>query len=114
VVDRRRRLKRLKEAAKQGAVVIETRDGRTEVFSERAALGLLSLQMDEVLHLEVAPEESTDARYKEALRLRQALEDATPASKVAYEEQCREFLHIIDVIRRSRELAQLKGEEITS
>jgi acyl-CoA thioesterase len=100
----RRQLKRLKEGLKQGAVVVETRDGRTEVFSERAPLGLFSLQMDEVLaHKEVAPEEPTDARYEEALRLRQALEDATPESKNAYEEQCHEFFHIIKVLRRSRE-----------
>ncbi len=101
----RRQLKRLKEAVMQGAVVIETRDGRTEVFSERAALGLFSLQMDEerAAYYGVPPEEPTDARYEEALRLRQALEDATPESRAAYEEQCREFLHIIEVIRRSRE-----------
>jgi hypothetical protein len=100
----RRQLKRLKEAAKQGAVVIQLRNGRTEVFSERAALGLFSLQMDEVLaHKGVLPEEPTAPQYEEALRLRQALEDATPESKAAYQEQCREFFHIIEVLRRSRE-----------
>jgi hypothetical protein len=100
----RRQLKRLKEAAKQGAVVIQLRDGRTEVFSERAPLGLFSLQMDEVLaHKGVAPEEPTSPQYEEALALRRALEDATPESRAAYEEQCHEFFHIIEVLRRSRE-----------
>ena len=97
----RRHLKRLKEGLKQGAVVIETRDGRTEVFSESAALGLFSLQMVEALG--IPPEEPADSQYEEALALRAALENATPESKAAYEEQCREFLHIIEVIRRSRE-----------
>jgi hypothetical protein len=102
----RRQLKRLKEAVKQGAVVIHLRDGRTEVFSERAPLSLFSLQMDEerAAYHGVPPEEPTeDPRYEEALRLREALENAMPESKAAYQEQCREFFHIIEVIRRSRE-----------
>ena len=78
-------------------------------------MGLFSLQMDEVLaHKGLPPEEPTSPQYEEALALRRALEDATPASRANYEEQCREFIHMIEVIRRSRELAQLKGEEITS
>ncbi len=97
----RRRLKRLKEAAKQGAVVIQLRNGETRVFTQWAALGLFSLQMDEAMG--VPPEEPADSRYEEALALREALEHATPASRANYEEQCREFLHIIEVIRRSRE-----------
>ncbi len=101
----RRQLKRLKEGLEQGAVVIHLRDGRTEVFSERAPLGLFSLEMDEerAAYHGVPPEEPTAPQYEEALALRRALEDATPESKTAYEEQCREFLHIIEVIRRSRE-----------
>jgi len=105
----RRQLKRLKEAARQGAVVVETRDGRVEAFSEMAPLALFSLQMAEerALYKGTPVEEPTAPQYREALRLRQALEDATPESKAAYEEQCREFFHIIEVLRRSR-------EEITS
>jgi len=102
----RRQLKHLKEAAKQGAVVIQLRNGETKVFSERAALGHFSLLMDEELaaYHGVAPEEPTeDPRYEEVLMLREALEDATLESRRNYEEQCHEFLHIISVIRRSRE-----------
>ena len=43
----RRQLKRLKEAARQGAVVVQTRDGTVEAFSEMAPLALFSLQMAE-------------------------------------------------------------------
>ena len=101
VVDRRR-LRRLREAAtKQGAIVVETRDGRTEVYSEWAALGLFSLGMDEALGVSSA-EPTEDPRYGEALRLREALANAIPASKAAYEEQNFEFLHTIKVIERSR------------
>ncbi len=105
----RRQLKRLKEAAKQGAVVIQLRNGETRVFAETASLGLFSLQMDEerAAYHGVPPEEPTAPQYREALALREALENATPESRAAYEEQCREFLHIVEVIRRSR-------EEITS
>jgi hypothetical protein len=102
-----RQLKRLKEGLKQGAVVVETRDGRIEVFSEMAPLSLFSLQMAEnrAAYKEVPPEEPTSPQYREALALRQALEDATPESKASYEEQCYGFLHIIEVLRRSREEA---------
>jgi hypothetical protein len=102
----RLKLKRLKEGLLQGAVVVETTDGRMLAFSERAPLSLFSLQMDEerAAYHGVPPEEPTeDPRYEEALRLREALENATPESKAAYQEQCREFFHIIEVIRRSRE-----------
>ena len=101
----RRQLKRLKEGLKQGGVVIETRDGRTEVFSEMAPLSLFSIQMgeDRAAYNRVPPEEPTSPQQREALRLRQALEDATPESRAAYEEQCHEFFHIIEVLRRSRE-----------
>jgi hypothetical protein len=101
----RRQLKRLKEGLKQGAVVIETRDGRTEVFSEMAPLSLFSIQMGEerAAYNGVPPEEPPSPQQREALRLRQALKDATPESRRNYEEQCYGFLHIIEVLRRSRE-----------
>ena len=109
----RRRLMRLREAAtKQGAVVIETTDGKTQVFSADAVLGLFTIQVDEVFasHEGVPLEERTrDERFEEALMLREALEHATPASKNAYEEKCREFNHIVEVLERSCAHAQQIG-----
>jgi hypothetical protein len=101
----RRQLKRLKEGLKQGAVVIETRDGRMEAFSEMAPLALFSLEMAEerAAYHGVPPEEPTAPQWREALRLRQALKDATPESRANYKEQCREFFEIVEVLRRSRE-----------
>ncbi len=101
----RRQLKRLKEAVRQGAVVIETTDGRMEVFSEMAPLALFSLEMDEerAAYTGIPAEEPATPQQREALRLRQALKDATPESRASYEEQCREFLEIVEVLRRSRE-----------
>ena len=101
----RRQLKRLKEGLKQGAVVIETRDGRMEAFSEMTPLALFGLEVEEEMatYKGVPPEEPTTPQQREALRLRQALKDATPESRASYEEQCREFLEIVEVLRRSRE-----------
>jgi hypothetical protein len=102
----RSRLKRLKEGLEQGAVVIQLRNGETRVFSERAALGQFSLQMNEDIaaYGGVPLDEPTSSpKYEEARALRRALEDATPESRAAYEEQCHRFLHLINVLRRSHE-----------
>jgi tRNA(Ile)-lysidine synthase TilS/MesJ len=101
----RRQLKGLKEAAKQGVVVIETTNGRMEAFSEMAPLALFSLEVDEerAAYKGIPAEEPTTPQQREALRLRQALEDATPESRAHYKEQCREFFEIVEVLRRSRE-----------
>ncbi len=101
----RRQLKRLREAVRQGAVVIETTDGRMEVFSEMTPLALFGLEVDEELaaYAGAPQEEPMTPQRREALRLRQALKDATPESRASYEELCREFLEIVEVLRRSRE-----------
>ena len=99
------RLTRLERLAKQGGMVIKTTDGRMEVFSEMAPLALFSLEVDQerAAYTGTPQEEPTTPQQREALRLRQALKDATPESRAAYEEQSREFFEMVEVLRRSRE-----------
>jgi hypothetical protein len=102
----RRQLKRLREAVRQGAVVVETRDGRMEAFSEMTPLALFGLEVEEEMATYNGvppPEEPSTPQRREALRLRQALKDATPESRAHYKELCREFLEIVEVLRRSRQ-----------
>ena len=100
----RRQLQRLKEAAKKGAVVIQLRDGSMEAFSQMAPLALFGVEVDEegAAYAGVPPEEPTAAQGREALRLREALTNATPESRATYETQYAEFLHLVDVLERSR------------
>ena len=101
----RNRIERLERLAKQGSVVIKTMNGRMEVFSEMVPLALFSLEVDEerAAYTGIPAEEPTTPQQREALRLRQALKDATPESRAAYEEQCHEFFEIVEVLRCSRE-----------
>jgi hypothetical protein len=83
----RRRLQRLKQAAKRGGVVIERRDGTSAVFSEHAPLALWALEVEEGMEAQegIKPSEPTTPHGWEALRLREALENATPESRAGYE-----------------------------
>ena len=101
----RNRIGRLEKLANRGDVLIKTVTGRTERFSGTTPLGLFALEMDEekAAYTGIPAEEPTTPQQREALRLRQALKDATPESRGIYEEQCREFFEIVEVLRRSRE-----------
>ncbi len=83
----RRQLQRLKQAAERGGVVIERRDGTSAVFSEHAPLALWALEVEEGMEAEesIEPSEPTTPHGREALRLREALENATPESRAGYE-----------------------------
>jgi hypothetical protein len=86
----RRRLRRLKALAQEGGVVIQLRNGETEVFSEHAPLYLWAADVEEGIEAEegnFAPSEPTTPHGWEALRLREALENAIPASRAEYEER---------------------------
>jgi hypothetical protein len=87
VVDRRR-LRRLKDLAQRGGVVVHLRNGKTEVFSEYAPFYLWVADVEEGMEAEegnFAPSEPTTPQGWEALRLRHALEHATPESRAQYE-----------------------------
>jgi len=88
VVDRRR-LRRLKAAAQRGGVVVHLRNGKTEVFSKHAPFYLWAADVEEGMEAEegIAPSEPTIPHGWEALRLREALENATPESRAGYEER---------------------------
>ncbi len=84
------RLRRLKALAQKGGVVVQLRNGNTEVFSEHAPLALWALEVEEGMEAEegnFAPSEPTTPQGREALRLRHALENATPESRAGYEER---------------------------
>ena len=83
----RRRLQRLKQAAKRGGVVIERRDGTSAVFSEHAPLALWALEVEEGMEVEegIKPSEPTTPHGGAALLLREALENATLESRTEYE-----------------------------
>jgi hypothetical protein len=88
VVDRRR-LRRLKALAQKGGVVVQLRNGKTEVFSEHAPFYLWALEVEEGMEAEegnFVPSEPTSTQGREALALREALENATPESRAEYEE----------------------------
>ena len=101
----RNRIERLEKLANQGDVLIKTRGGRTERFSRTAPLALFSLEVDgeRAAYTGIPAEEPATPQQREALRLRQALKDATPESRIDFEEQNREFFEIVEVLRRSRE-----------
>ena len=84
----RRRLRRLKALAQKGGVVVQLRNGNTEVFSEDASLYLWALEVVEGIEAEegnVAPSQPTTPHGWEALRLRNALENATLESRAGYD-----------------------------
>jgi hypothetical protein len=89
VVDRRR-LARLKAEVQGGGVVVHLRNGKTEVFSKHAPFYLWAADVEEGMEAEegnFAPSEPTTPNGWEALRLREALENATPESRAGYEER---------------------------
>jgi hypothetical protein len=76
--------------AQKGGVVVQLRDGRTEFFSEHAPFYLWAADVEEGMEAEegnFAPSEPTTPHGWEALRLREALENATPESLAEYEEK---------------------------
>jgi hypothetical protein len=85
----RRRLRRLKALAQKGGVVVQLRNGKTEVFSEHAPFYLWAADVEEGMEAEegIEPSEPTTSHGREALALREALEKATPESRAAYEVQ---------------------------
>jgi hypothetical protein len=70
-------------------VVVHLRDGRTEVFSERAPFYLWAADVEEGMEAEegIEPSEPTTSHGREALALREALEKATPESRAEFEER---------------------------
>ena len=85
----RRRLRRLKALAQKGGVVVHLRNGKTEVFSEHAPLYVWAADVEEGMEAEegIEPSEPTTSHGREALALREALENATPESLIEYEER---------------------------
>jgi hypothetical protein len=88
VVDRRR-LRRLKALAQKGGVVVQLLNGKTEVFSEYAPFYLWAADVEEGMEAEegIEPSEPTSPQGREALALREALQNATPESRAGYEER---------------------------
>ena len=85
----RRRLARLEVKAQRGGVVLHLRNGRTEVFSEYAPFYLWVADVEEGMEAEegIEPSEPTSPQGREALALREALQNATPESRAGYEER---------------------------
>jgi hypothetical protein len=85
----RRRLRRLKALAQKGGVVVQLRNGKTEVFSEHAPFYLWAAEVEEGMEAEegIESSEPTTLHGREALALREALENATPESLIEYEER---------------------------
>jgi hypothetical protein len=84
----RRRLRRLKALAQQGGVLVQLRNGKTEVFSEHAPFYLWAADVEDGLREEKGLPplgEPTTPHGWEALRLRETLENATPESRAGYE-----------------------------
>ena len=109
----RRRLRRLKALAQKGGLVIQLRNGKTEVFSEHVPLYLWALEVEEGIEAEegIEPSEPTTVHGREALALREALENATPESLAAYERKNREYLELGAVLKQSHE--DIYGEKKT-
>ena len=82
----RRRLRRLKALTQKGGVVVQLRNGKTEVFSEHAPLALWALEVEEGMEAEkgIAPSEPTTPHGWEALRLKEALQNATSESRAEF------------------------------
>jgi len=77
----RRRLRRLKALAQKGGVVVQLREGRTEMFSEHAPFYLWA-DVEEGMEAEegnFVPSGPTSTQGREAL------ENATPESRAGYE-----------------------------
>jgi coenzyme F420-reducing hydrogenase beta subunit len=73
----RRRLSRLRTKAQEGGMVIELKDGSTEVFPKRASLEFCVACWQEGIAAEKGIEYSW---HPETNRLKKALENATPES----------------------------------
>jgi hypothetical protein len=101
----RRRLQRLEEKAQKHGLVVHLSNGETEVFSEHAPLYLWALEVEEGIEAEEGrePSEPTTPQGREALALREALENATSESLAAYERKNREYLKLGAVIKQSHE-----------
>jgi hypothetical protein len=86
VVDRRR-LRRLEAETQRDGIVVRLEDGSTEVFSKYSPFYLWAADIEEGMADEerLEPPEPTTPHGWEALALREALENATPASKAANE-----------------------------
>jgi hypothetical protein len=99
----RRRLQRLEEKVQKHGLVVHLRNGETKVFSEHAPLYLWALEVDEYKDSAqgLEPSEPTTPQGREALALREALENATPESRAEYEERNREYLQLSAVIEKS-------------
>ena len=109
----RRRLQRLDEKVQKDGLVVHLRNGETKIFSEHAPLHLWALQLEEAIEAEegIEPSEPTTVHGREALALREALENATPKSLAAYERKNREYLELGAVLKQSHE--DIYGEKKT-
>jgi hypothetical protein len=85
----RRRLARLKALAQKGGVLVQLRNGNTEVFSEHAPFYLWAADVEEGMEAEedISFSQRTTSHGREALALREALTNATPESRASYEER---------------------------
>ncbi len=84
----RRSLRRLKAKAEREAIVVRLQDGKSQTFSKHAPFYLWALEVEEGMEAEegnFAPSEPTTPHGWEALRLRHALENATPENRAQYE-----------------------------
>jgi hypothetical protein len=84
----RRRLRRLKAQAQKGGLVVQLRNGKTEVFSKHAPFYLWAADVEEGMEAEegnFVTSEPTSTQGREALALREALQSATPESRAGYE-----------------------------
>jgi hypothetical protein len=86
----RRRLRRLKALVQKGSVVVQLRDGKTELFSEHAPFYLWVAEVEGGMEAEegnFVPSEPTSTQGREALALREALQSATLESSTEYEDR---------------------------
>jgi hypothetical protein len=74
----RRRLSRLRTKAQQGGIVIELKDGSTEVFPECASLEFCVACWEEGMAADKGEEYTWDPEME---RFKKALENATPESR---------------------------------
>jgi hypothetical protein len=85
----RRRLRRLEAETQRDGIVVRLEDGSIQMFSEYAPFYLWVADVEEGMEAEegIEPSEPTSPQGREALALREALQNATPESRAGYEER---------------------------
>jgi hypothetical protein len=109
----RRRLQRLEERVQKHGLVVQLRNGETKIFSEHAPFYLWAYELETMIEVEEGrePSEPTTPHGREALALREALENATSESLAAYERKTREWMELGAVLKHSHE--DIYGEKKT-